>query len=81
MKKELLVGVGGNTLLLPGARAGGVVVAGRVVIEGGGAASRKVDGGAVLACPVDVQGVKEVPALLLLLDWRPCNSFSANKAR
>ena len=80
-EEELLVGVGGFTLLLSGTRADGADAAGRGVVEVGGVDCRKEEEGAVLACPDDVRGVKVLPALLLLLDWRPCNSFSANMAR
>ena len=82
MEEELVVGAGGFNLLLPGTREDGAVTAGRGAVEDGdgGAGCRKEEEGAVLAC----RGVKVLlpPTLpLLLLDWRPCNSFSANMAR
>ena len=37
--------------------------------------------GAVLACPEVDRGVDEIPKVFLAACWRPCSSFSANKAR
>jgi hypothetical protein len=80
-EEELLASVEGFTLLLSGTRADGAVDAGRGAVEGGGAGCQKEEEGAVLACPVDVRGVKVLPVLFLFLGWCPCNSFSANMAR
>jgi len=37
-EEDFLAGAGGNTMLLPGARAEGAVVAGREIVEGGSVA-------------------------------------------
>jgi hypothetical protein len=75
----LLAGAAAVVLPLSAARVVDVIAACHVVIKGGETEGRRLGEGAVLACPIVVQGMNVLLMLLLLL-WRPYNSFSASVA-
>jgi hypothetical protein len=79
MEVALLAGATVVIVPLSAAHLVGTIAVGHVVVEGGEAEGRRLGEGAVLACPVVIRGMKVLPTLLLLL-WRPCNSFSASIA-